>query len=425
MKRRNATALFFASPRYYTDPRELSRLYEEAAASLPSVLDGALLVTSESELAAVSGGGLLVAIPMSGAVQSLVLAAAEKFDAVCLCAGYVDGNLPRAVSSRLLELNAAPAVMDTYAVLRRGERPALLCDSPEVLERTVCAVSAYLGLRGARLLLIGAVEPWVVSASRDLSLYRSRFGIEIEQISLDTLERYFRESDLGQAKAIAERYRRGAECVLEPSEDDLLSAARVCLAVSRLLDEHSADGAAIACFDMLSRLHTTACLTVSLLTSETDRIVACEGDLDSAVTMLLLRRLSSGGVWMANPNLLGNGRVNFVHCTAPIALAGKPCGYRLRSHHESGIGVSVQVVIPVGQTVTACRISDEAGSMTIHRGVSVSGPYETACRTQMHVQLEDYPHYLRTALGCHQVFAFEDITDRLRKIAELFGLKIL
>jgi hypothetical protein len=72
--------------------------------------------------------------------------------------------------------------MDTYAVLRRGERPTLLCDSPEALEGSVRAVSAYLGLRGSRLLLIGAVEPWVVSASRDLSLYKSRFGVEIEQI---------------------------------------------------------------------------------------------------------------------------------------------------------------------------------------------------------------------------------------------------
>lgn len=425
MKRRNATALFFASPRYYTDPRELSRLYEEAAASLPLVLDGALLVTSESELAAVSGGGLLVAIPMSGAVQSLVLAAAEKFDAVCLCAGYVDGNLPRAVSSRLLELNAAPAVMDTYAVLRRGERPALLCDSPEALESSVRAVSAYLGLRGARLLLIGAVEPWVVSASRDLSLYKSRFGVEIEQIPLDTLERYFRESDLGEAQAIAERYRRGAECVLEPSEDDLLSAARVCLAVSRLLDEHSADGAAIACFDMLSRLHTTACLTVSLLTSETDRVVACEGDLDSAVSMLLLRRLSDGGVWMANPNLLGDGRVNFVHCTAPIALAGKPCGYRLRSHHESGIGVSPEVDFPPSETVTACRLSAATGKMTVHLGKGRQGVGQPSCRTQYEVSFRDYPAYLENALGCHQVFAFCDLSSELRLVGRLLGLEVV
>jgi hypothetical protein len=140
----------------------------------------------------------------------------------------------------------------------------------------------------------------------------------------------------------------------------------------------------------------------------------------------LVKKLTSTKLWMANPGLQPDGTINFSPCTAPLCCIGsEPLPCTLRSHHESGIGVSVQVELPIGQTVTACRISDEAGSMTIHRGVSVAGPYETACRTQMHVQLEDYPHYLRTALGCHQVFAFEDISDRLRKIAELFGLKIL
>lgn len=424
MKKANATLICFASGRYYADEGELARLYGEVAEALRLDVDRAMLVTSESELSAMQGGGLLVAIPMSGAVQSLMLAAAEKFDAVCVYAGYVDGNLPRAVSSRLLELNAAPAVMDTYAVLCRGERPVVLCDSLKTLEGAVRAVSACLGLRGSRLLLIGAVEPWVVSASRDLSLYRSCFGVEIEQIPLGTLERYFHESDLGQARAIAERYRCGAESVLEPSDDDLLSAARVCLAVTRLLDERSADGAAIACFDMLGRLHTTACLAVSLLTSETDRVVACEGDLDSAVTMLLLRRLSDGGIWMANPNLLGDGKINFVHCTAPITLSGTPCGYRLRSHHESGIGVSPEVDFPVTETLTACRLSAATGKMTVHLGTGRPGERQKSCRTQYEVSFRDYPSYLENALGCHQVFAFCDLSSELRLVGRLLELEV-
>jgi len=63
--------------------------------------------------------------------------------------------------------------------------------------------------------------------------------------------------------------------------------------------------------------------------------------------------------------------------------------------------------------------------MTIHKGVTVTGPYETACRTQMHVRLDDTAHYLATALGCHQVFAYEDICEKLRDLAAVLGLQVL
>ena len=33
--------------------------------------------------------------------------------------------------------------------------------------------------------------------------------------------------------------------------------------------------------------------------------------------------------------------------------------------------------------------------------------------------------YLRTVLGCHQVFAFEDVEEKLLRLAALFGLDVL
>jgi len=81
--------------------------------------------------------------------------------------------------------------------------------------------------------------------------------------------------------------------------------------------------------------------------------------------------------------------------------------------------------MPLNQVVTLCRISDNMRKMTLHRGVTLKGPYERACRTQMHVKLEDMDHYLATALGCHQILAYEDITQKLTDLATLFKLEIL
>jgi len=40
-------------------------------------------------------------------------------------------------------------------------------------------------------------------------------------------------------------------------------------------------------------------------------------------------------------------------------------------------------------------------------------------------KVTDAPHYLRTVLGCHQVFAFEDVEEKLLRLAALFGLDVL
>ena len=81
--------------------------------------------------------------------------------------------------------------------------------------------------------------------------------------------------------------------------------------------------------------------------------------------------------------------------------------------------------MPENHVVTACRISNEASDITIHKGLSLPGAYETACRTQMYVRFDDMQHYLDTALGCHQVFAFADITRQLQALARMFGLRVL
>ena len=121
---------------------------------------------------------------------------------------------------------------------------------------------------------------------------------------------------------------------------------------------------AIACFNLLS-LGTTSCLGVSYINDCTAQMAACEGDLDSAVTMLMMKRLTDTKPWMANPGLHPKGIVNFSHCTAPLAVDGRQdCPYILRSHHESGIGVSLQVEIPGSVRLTACRVSGVWGTFT-------------------------------------------------------------
>ena len=419
---------YFAASRYWRDRQALEEVYTEFCLGLQSIADENRLIVDGVDADGVSvddltarPGATLVIVPMSGAVQKDILRAAERFESVVLYAGYVTGNASEQATTQMLRNNAAPTLMDSWSVLRKRHPRALLALNPQELTRKIQLLSAYQALKGAKLLLIGESEPWVISVSRNLEDYR-KLGIEVEQIPQQEVADLYESTTQEEAMPYFEKYSGGAKTCVEPSKQDVLNASRMTAALVKTLERHHADGMALACFNLLS-LGTTSCIGVSYINDCTDHIAACEGDLDSAVTMLMLKRLTHTKVWMANPGLHPGGVVNFSHCTAPVAVDGvQDCPYVLRNHHESGIGASLQVEMPNGVQLSACRISGVWGTYTAQRAIGETGPREECCRTQLYVRFEDFDRYLKTALGCHQVFCFEDVTADFAQLAQWMGL---
>jgi len=414
---------YFASPRYWRDPDRLAQAYTALKALFPC--EHASLITSEEDLAALEAGDCLVLMPMSGAVQKLVITAAARYPFTVIMAPYIRGNAPEEFCTEMLRSNAAPTFMDAWAVLRRTHPCAMYATDREGLYRALRVGAAVTHVRAARILLIGDTEPWVISNAADLHAYEQRFGLQIRRVPQSELAELYQSTTPEEAHTYRSFFAKSASGCVEPTAEDLQNAARMTAALLSLLRRYDAQGCAIACFNLLKE-GTTACLGVSYINTCTDMVAACEGDVDSAVTMLLMKKLTDSRLWMANPGLQPGGTVNFSHCTAPLCIRGEdtlPC--TLRSHHESGIGVSLQLEMPVGEVLTACRVSDDASKITVMGARSVSGPYECACRTQMHVEMEDARRYLDTALGCHQIFAFGDIRWELTELARIFGLEIL
>lgn len=415
--------IFFASSRYWKDEQALEHAYSQLAGGMPQGVE-CILVKDTADPAALPKADCLIAVPMSGAVQRAVLAAAGQYAQAVLYGAYIRGNAPDGLCDEMLRCNAAPTLMDSWAVLRRRGPGVRLALNAADLADTLKLWEAYYSVKGATLLMIGKTEPWVISNASGLDVYERRFGLTIRRVEQAELAGLYRQASREQAQPYYEWFNQNSTGCLEPTDSQLWDASRMAWALLALLDRYQAQGAALACFNLLSE-GTTSCLGVSYVNDCTPMVAACEGDMDSAVTMLLMKRLTATKLWMANPGLQPDGTVNFSHCTAPIRCTGGPRPCILRSHHESGIGVSLQVEMPQGIEITACRVSGEASQMTIHTGHTVSGPYEPACRTQLHIRFDDMPHYLATALGCHQVFAFENIAEKLRQLAGLFGLEVL
>ena len=413
---------YYAARRYWPEEEALRAAVRELSRDLDPSGEGThVLVRDDRAEETVPAGDLLVIVPLSGAVQRRILGDAESFPHTVLYCAYIRGNASPGVTDGLLRANAAPAVMDTWSVLRRTHGNAAVALDKKELRKKIRIAEAFRYVKGARILKIGETEPWVVSNAPDPSDYEERFGLEIVRVPQDEAAKLFRETPDRDAEEYRGWFTSRAKRTVEPSEEDIRAASRMAAALERLLDAYGADGAAVACFGLL-KTGTNLCLGVSYINDRTGRFASCECDMDSAVTMLLMRKLAGTALWMANPGIQPDRTVNFSHCTAPVRIGEKAMPVTLRSHHESGIGVSLQVEYPAGTELTLARVSGVSGSISIHRGVSIEGPYETACRTQMHVKIDDFDRWLRTSLGCHQVFAFEDVSSELEELAGLFGL---
>ena len=412
---------FLAANRYWPNRDRLKAVYEELCERLHCEKDAKLI--TDDDTISLPEGDCVVIVPMSGAVQKRILDIASRFRASVLYGAYISGNASTAAGQDMMRANAAPTLMDTWAVLHRRSTHTLLALNQEELGEKLRILEAYCYINGATVLKIGQTEPWVVSNASDTRYYEDRFGVKIVPVAQEELEDLFLATTQEQAAKYFDWFTGHSQGCVEPTQEDIWNASRMACALVTLLEKYHATGAALACFNLL-RTGTNACLGVSYVNNSTDMCVGCECDMDSTITMLLMKKLTDTRLWMANPGIHPDGTINFSHCTSPVCCTGCAAHCILRSHHESGIGVSLQVTMPENCRVTACRISNEAADVTIQLGVSVPGAYEEACRTQMYVRFDDMAHYLDTVLGCHQVFAFEDISDRLHQIANIFGLRV-
>lgn len=318
----NVICAVFAARRYWSDEEELQRAYETLKSTLPFQADRCALVTEEremEELTADAGDDLFVAIPISGAIQQMLLTAAARCPSVLLYAAYVPGNAPKELTDAMLKNNSAPPIVDCWSVLRRTHPQAFIAVTGEEAGRVVAVLRACSAVKRARLLMVGEPEPWVVSAGRDMSRYES-LGIQIEKVPQEEIRSRYAAATEADAAPYYSHFKGLATQIEEPTDADLRNACRMAFAIVETLKAHRADGMAIACFKLLET-GTNSCLGVSYINDCTPWMAACEGDMDSAVTMLMMKQLTARKFWMANCGPHADRIMNFSHCTAP---GGRP-----------------------------------------------------------------------------------------------------
>jgi L-fucose isomerase-like protein len=180
------------------------------------------------------------------------------------------------------------------------------------------------------------------------------------------------------------------------------------------------------------------CLTFSKL-NDLGYVGACEGDIDSTLTMLLFNYAFRVPGFITDPviDTAKNAIVHF-HCTSATKMDG-PSGERLpfsiRTQTDSRGGVALEVQNRVGQPVTCAKLVNLDTLLICPGKILETSTSPLACRTQFSQSVADARRLflnwgadviqgdVMTLL--HRVVFYGDHRKALEDLGTLMGLKIV
>lgn len=321
---------------------------------------------------------------------------------------------------------------------RQGHRVALLASGDlDEVERALRLLRVIPMMRQTRILLFPPARG--TQAARSPEEIKNRLGADVVLCEQPNFDEMLGAVDDDAVRAEIEAWTKGAKAIIEPTKEDIEKAARVSVALDRLMEKERADGLAIGtCMGWLPR--GFPCLGFTRLR---DRGVpaACEGDMDSLLTMLLFQYA------IDQPGFQGNATFDTArnalwtaHCTAPLKMDGphgQAAPYLLRGHSEvGGSGCVPEVQYRIGQVITRTKLVN-LDTILASTGTIIDVPEKSVhgCRTQIVTEVRDaakmaagWSSVLETEDAMtllHRVVFYGDHMQSVRHLANLMGLNVV
>lgn len=301
----------------------------------------------------------------------------------------LDGNHPLAVFS-------LPASGHDWMYPHRWQRqghPVTLMPSSDYdeLDRALRLLRVIPMMRQTRILLFPPARGTMPAQSP--AEIKKRLGAEVVAVDEKSFNDVLAKTDEKAVRAETARWVKEAKATYEPTEKDITKAARVSVALQNLVEDEQAQGLAIGtCMGWLPK--GFPCLGFTRL-RDSGIPAACEGDMDSLLTMLLFQYA------LDRPGFQGNATFDTsrnalwtAHCTAPLMMDGsdgKQAPYLLRGHSEvSGSGCVPEVQYRLNETITRTKLIN-LDTILSSTGKIIEVPEKSvrACRTQIVTKVND------------------------------------
>ncbi len=253
-------------------------------------------------------------------------------------------------------------------------------------------------------------------------------GTKLKILPLETFGlEYDKVDETEEVRAIAREYMKQAQKIVEPSEADVINAAKTYIAAKQILEREQADAIAMDCLGPARRgRFPVPCLAWSRL-NDAGITAGCEADLNATLTQMLVQYLFNKPGFQQDPvpETVQNALIG-AHCSCPTKLNGfhgssEP--FNLRCHH-SHTGVAPQVLWREGQKMTIAGFMGQ-DKMLIYSGKvlgNVSIPPAGGCLTSVIVEVEGISDVVDVK-GFHQIFFYGNHERQLRTYCQMFGIQ--
>lgn len=256
-------------------------------------------------------------------------------------------------------------------------------DDPSFLERfriTVCALKAIKKMGQSSVALIGGIAPGFDDLYDDeRNLIRLFDGLRINRLhEYDEIKKLAESMEPEQVQQRMSEEIAQSRGFTSPVAKKMMEInARYSLAYEQFLQKHGYDAIAVSCWPKFQEDYLySVCAVVGEL-NEKGTVTACEGDLTSAICMLLLKYISEDETMLMDMSAFDqeDDSILFWHCGPAAKRFCEKGGYRLGLNYSgwahdpdekevSGTGTARDMVFDPG-VVTIARLTGESDRMMV------------------------------------------------------------
>jgi len=344
----------------------------------------------------------------------------------------IDAGIPAAVFSQPF---SGHGWMYFPAWQKAGKKVVLLPTSDwSELDMVAGLMRVVPRMRQTRILVVNG--PRGTPAACDAEKIKERLGTELVPMSIEDTIKAHQAVDLKAAEAEAEEYWISkAKKILEPTREDIINSARFFLALKDIMVKQGIRAVTSSgCMGAPAK----GCLTFSKL-NDMGLVGACEGDMDSTLTMLMFGYAFGVPGFITDPvfDTARNALIHF-HCTSATRMdgsKGERHPFTIRTQTDSGGGVALDVEMRVGQPVTCAKFVN-LDTMVISTGTIREVTHDKlGCRTQFVTEVRDarkmflnwgadvIPGDVMTLL--HRVVFYGNHMQSIKHLGALMGFKVV
>ena len=355
------------------------------------------------------------------------------------------GGAPAQALGRLIDVGLQTAVFSQpfsghgwmyFPQWRKAGKKVVLLPTSDwgEIDQVVALMRVAPRLRQTRIIVVRGPRGTAPACSAEQ--VKKKLGVELVPVTVEQTLQAHKAVDIKAAEAEAERYWISkAKKIVEPSREEIISSARFYLAIKNMMMKERAQ--AITSSNCMGR-PAKGCLTFSKL-NDLGLVGACEGDMDSTLTMLIFAYAFGIPGFITDPvfDTSSNALIHF-HCTSATKMdgpAGKRLPFTIRTQSDSERGVSLDVENRIGQMVTCAKLIN-LDTMLISTGKIFKVTHdELGCRTQFWTEVADARKMFHNwGAGIlkggvmtllHRAVFYGDHLEDIKKLGVLMGFKVV